>query len=75
MTAALSIFAAVIGLVVYLIRRRLGQQDDPVYQRAQKEVQISKDIAQGDGVDAGSHLVDDLDELDRLLLRKGDPKR
>jgi hypothetical protein len=75
MTAALSILAAVIGLAAMLIRRRLAQADDPVWQRKAKDEEIARDITKGDGVAAGGHLAGDLDELDRLLKRQSDPKR
>lgn len=77
MTAAvLTILAALAGLLVWWVRRRSAQADDPLEQHRKRYAQIDEDIAGGDGAAAGAHAADDLDELDRRLRHQngGDPE-
>ena len=75
MTAAiLTILAALVPFIVWLIKRQVTTNDDPKTQNEKRYEQTDADIGKGDGVQAGLHGADDLDALDRLQNGKGDQR-
>lgn len=73
-TAIITILAALIPFVIWLIKRQVTTQDDPKTQNEKRYEQADADIARGDGVQAGVHGADDLDALDRLQNGKSDQR-
>ncbi|MDB6017669.1 MAG: hypothetical protein JWR19_2158 [Pedosphaera sp.] len=69
--AILGIIAALVPFIIWLVRRQAAKKDDPITQNEKRTEQIDKDIAKGDGVQAGVNGANDLDELDRLQNGKG----
>ncbi len=70
----IALIAALVPLLVWWIKRRAQKKDDPLEQNRERYKQADADIARGDGVQAGIHGADDLDELDLLQRAKGDQR-
>jgi hypothetical protein len=64
--AILGLLAALVPLLVWLIRRRLTAQDDPTQQHRDRISDLDSDIATRDVDAANTHAARDLDELERL---------
>lgn len=73
-SAIIALLGALLPLLIWWLKRRAGQRDDPAEQNRQRYAQAELDIARHDGPGASRHGLDDLDELDRLRRPKGDPK-
>lgn len=65
-TAIIGLLAALVPFIIWLIRREMTKQADPLEQNRERYKQIDADIAKGDSNTATAHADDDLDELERL---------
>jgi hypothetical protein len=74
-TSIIALLGALVPLLIWWLKRRAGQRDDPAQQNRNRYAQAELDIARRDGPGASRHGLDDLDELDRLRRSQGDPQR
>ncbi len=73
-TGIIALVAALVPLVIWLVKRWAGRRDDPAEQNRRRYEQAELDVARRDGAGASRHGLDDLDELDRLRRAKGESK-
>ena len=64
--AIISLLAALIPFVIWLVKRKAAQTDDPVAQHAERNVRIEEQLLSGDSNVLTAGADDDLAELDRL---------
>ena len=74
-TGIIALLGALAPLLIWWLKRRAGQRDDPAEQNHKRYEQAELDVARRDGPGASRHGLDDLDELDRMQRAKSDPKR
>jgi len=66
LTSIIAILAALVPLIVWLIRRHLTHEDDPWTKHTEKREAIAKEILRNDETAANYSLDDDLDRLRSL---------
>jgi hypothetical protein len=67
MTAAiLTILAALVPFVIWLIRRGINRKEDPIIEHQRRYERIDRDIISRASEKASANAGDDLDELERL---------
>jgi len=71
LSGLVAIGAALVPFIIWLWKRHDANIDDPGNEQKKRYETIDSDIAKGNSLVATQHASDDLDELDRLRIAKG----